>query len=227
MSKQKANKAKPVEANDKPANVIKGPDIKGIHATAILAIQAQALIGIAQGVKQGKGSISQHLLAAAKTFPTLPTFQAECKRQEAWLKSDEGISEVNRLHPELQYHGGKSPACWQQAKSNIVNTWLHEKAIAAVSNGFSLKACKTESEMRAALNAFRKMSAAKPSVVAIERLGNVVRSLERAHKEGSVIAGREVKAVTALVVEMTATYSKILQKVLPQKPEKVEAKKAA
>ena len=229
MSKRndKADKAKQDKPADKPANVIKGPDIKAIHATAIMAVQAQAVIGVAAAAKQGKGSISQHLLTAAKSFPTLVTFKAECARQEAWLKSEEGINEINRLHPELQYHGGKSPACWQQAKSNIVNTWIHEQDIAKVSDGFTLKACKTESEMRAALNAYRKMSTTKPSMVALDRLANVVRSLEKAHKEGSVNAGKEVKAVTALVVDLTAKYSAILAKVLPIKPEHVAEKKAA
>lgn len=226
-AKQKQDKqAKGPKEQDKRI-VIKGPDIKAIHATAILAVQAQAVIGAAQGVKQGKGSISQHLLAAAKTFPTLVTFKAECTRQEAWLKSEEGINEVNRLHPELNYHGGKSPACWQQAKSNIVNTWIHEQDIAKVSDGFTLKQCKTESEMRAALNAFRKMSTAKPSMLALEKLGNVVRSLERAHKEGSANAAKEVKAVTASISDLTVRYSEILAKVLPVRPEKIAQKKAA
>lgn len=226
-AKQTQEKQAKVPKDKDKRIVIKGADIKAIHNTAIMAVQAQTVIGMSNSLKQGKGSISQHLLQAAKTFPTLVSFKAECARQEAWLKSEEGISEINRLHPELNYHGGKSPACWQQAKSNIVNTWIHEDDIAKVSDGFKLKTCKTESEMRQALNAYRKLSTAKPSMLALEKLGNVVRSLERAHKEGSVAAGKEVAAVTKVVLDLTIRYSEILQKVLPVKPEKVAEKIAA
>ena len=222
---KQAKAAKPKAEGDAKARI--GPDLKAIHNVAIMAVQAQAVINVAANAKQGKGSVSQHLLAAAKTFPTLAAFKHECTRQEGWLKSDEGIAEVNRLHPELNFHGGKTPACWAQAKSNIVNTWLHEKDIAKLAEGFSLKSCKTESAMRQALNAYRKHGAASEPRLAVDRLSNVVRSLEKAHKEGSADAGRVVKDITTAIGDLTTEYSKILQKVLPVAPIKVDAKKAA
>lgn len=226
-AKQKREKQAKVPKDQGQARVIKGADIQSIRATAILAIQAQQVIGLAKGVKEGATSISQQLLTAAKTFPNLASFKAECSRQEAWLKSEDGIAMVNQTHPELNYHGGKTPACWQQAKSNIVKTWTHEGDIAKHQEGFTLKACNTESEMRKALNGWRKIKDAKPSMLALERLGNVVRSLERAKAEGSQPAVKAVTDATNDVLALFENYNAILAKVLPKKPVKEEVKKAA
>lgn len=223
-TKAKAEKASE-KAKDKPSRI--GPDLKALHVCLMRAVSANALIDGAKDAKQGKNSISQHLLAAARTFPTLQTFKDECTMQEKWLKSDEGLAKVQETYPELNYNGRKIPACWVQAKSNIVKAWTHEKDIAGIVDGFTLKACTTESNMRAALNTWRKGKDARESLQAIDRLSNVVRSLERAKGEGLKGASAAVDQATKDINAMLAVYKEVLAKVLPVKPKKGEAKKAA